>query len=186
MDRGVKAVRMDDIASRLAISKRTIYELFSDKRQLVGEALRYISEKKSGENFECFAGSGNIVDELVRMLRWWEDSAGSISRFVQDVRMFYPDIYERFSDEHSSTAIGIFREKLHKGVREGFLLEGLDVELTLYVVTNSVDTLAFGEKSTLPEGVSRQDVFRYIVVYFFRGITTEKGRKIIDEYINGK
>jgi len=184
MDLGVKAVRMDDIAARLAVSKRTIYELFSDKRQIVTEALEYATEKFRREQLGSFAEAGNIVEQIVVMLKLWEGSAWSMNRFAMDVYRFYPDIYAEFASRTTEERFDMMRVKLREGMEQGYLVPGLDVELTLYVVTNSITMLVFGEKSSLPAGMTRNDVFRFIVLYFFRGLATEKGRKILDEYIN--
>ena len=185
MDLGVKAVRMDDIAAHLAVSKRTIYELFRDKREIVAGALEYLTDKNKEET-KCFLDADNLVEEMVMMLKWWENSAGSINRFIMDVHRFYPDIYAEFVESHTEDNIEMMRIKLREGVEQGYIMSEIDVELALYVITNSIHMLVFGEKSTLPQGVARLDVFRFIILYFFRGITTEKGRVILDEYINSK
>lgn len=43
---GIRAVRVDEIAQKLEISKRTLYELFSDKDTLVGECWDKIREEQ--------------------------------------------------------------------------------------------------------------------------------------------
>ena len=39
-ERGIRSVKMDDIAMELSISKRTLYELFSDKEELLLEVVK--------------------------------------------------------------------------------------------------------------------------------------------------
>ena len=180
---GVKAVRMDDIAAQLAVSKRTIYELFRDKRDIVAQSLEWFSQKNRIETSSEIAAD-NIIQELINMLRWWESTAEATTRFIKDVYRFYPDIYGEFNDRHAVEKSEMMRARLRDGVEQGYLVPWLDIDMTLYVVSNSVSMLVFGEKSTMPAGATRNDVFRYIVVYFFRGIATEKGRGILDEYIN--
>ena len=185
IDLGVKAVRMDDIATHLAVSKRTIYELFRDKREIVAETLDYIAAKHHIEAEYFFtAEPHNIIEDIVKMLKWWEGNAWSINRFAMDVSRFYPDIYDDFAARTTESRYDLMRGKLNEGAQQGYLLPKLDVELTLYVITSSITTLVFGEKSNLPTGWTRNDLFRFIVLYFFRGLATEKGIKIFDEYIN--
>ena len=45
-DNGIRAVRMNDIASALAISKRTLYELFKDKETLLFESVKEYEVRK--------------------------------------------------------------------------------------------------------------------------------------------
>ncbi|MDR0511232.1 MAG: TetR/AcrR family transcriptional regulator [Rikenellaceae bacterium] len=184
MDMGVKAVRMDDIAAHLTVSKRTIYELFSDKRQIVAEALEYINARQKQEHLAMFAEQDNIIEEIIAMLRWWRAHASKISRFIQDVRRLYPDIFHEYIACNNAEGFDMLRRKIVRGVEQGMLLPEIDVETTLFVITRSIEMLAFGERSSLPENVTRQDVFRHIVLYFFRGVATKKGIRIIDEYIN--
>ena len=66
---GLKALRMDDIASNLGVSKRTIYEIFGDKETLITEALIKSSEgerpKKRIEMETC----ADMVEEFMCMLK---------------------------------------------------------------------------------------------------------------------
>lgn len=188
LDQGIKAVRMDDIAVHLAISKRTIYEIFSDKKELVEAVLEYMTNKHNQEQLQCIAGAQNLMEELVRQLKWWEESATNMHRFIREVKRFYPDVFKRMSAEHARTGTEMMRTKLHQGIEQGLLLPSIDVELTIYVITNSIAALALEERTAMPvpANVSDRDVFRFIIVFFFRGLATEKGIKIIDEYINNK
>ena len=180
---GVKAVRMDDIASHLAVSKRTIYELFSDKREMVAAALNFVVQKQKRER-HCLSGANNLVEEIVKTLQQWENHAEDIKRFISDVYRFYPGIHADFVARHREEDMNIMRTKLEEGVKQGFLVENLNIELTLFVMIHSIEALVLGEKFTQPPGVTRSDVFRFIVTYHFRGIMTEKGRVILDDYLN--
>jgi len=180
---GVKAVRMDDIAAELGISKRTIYELFADKRDIVAQSLEYFALKNQMGTSGQIAAD-NIIQEMINMLRWWESTAETTTRFVKDVYRFYPDLYMQFNERHAVEKSELMRARFRDGIEQGYLVPWLDVDMTLYVVGNSVMSLVFGENASFPPGKTRNDVFRYIVLYFFRGIATEKGRKKLDEYIN--
>ena len=64
MTLGIKAVHMDDIASSLSISKRTLYELFGDKEELLLEVFRFY-RRCMNEYMQEIASSANNVLEVI-------------------------------------------------------------------------------------------------------------------------
>ena len=66
---GVKSVRMDDVASDLGMSKRTLYEMFGDKEELLSESILYMMEQRQKDIYEKVAGCDNMVEVLLRSVR---------------------------------------------------------------------------------------------------------------------
>ena len=67
IERGIKDVKMDDIAAELSISKRTIYELFNDKEQLLREVLRLQYEKMQERGKEVIRNSSDILEIILKL-----------------------------------------------------------------------------------------------------------------------
>ena len=67
MSKGIKEVKMDDIASLLSVSKRTIYELFSDKEELLLEALKQLHERTRSEGKAIIRRSEHILDIILNL-----------------------------------------------------------------------------------------------------------------------
>ena len=90
---GIKRVKMDDIASDLNISKRTIYEQFSDKEQLLTECLKYIYRELRHHGRTLIKGSSrNTLDVILILYKIYFDMLKRANRnFFIDVKK-YPQI----------------------------------------------------------------------------------------------
>ena len=67
IERGIKDVKMDDIAAEMSISKRTIYELFNDKEQLLHEVLKFQHERMSENGREVIRSSSHILEIILKL-----------------------------------------------------------------------------------------------------------------------
>ena len=87
---GIKAVKMDDIAHCLGISKRTLYEIYSNKEELLLEGIKKDHEKKAVQMREyAFEGHHNVMDILIRFYHMQTETlAGIPPQFFTDMQRF--------------------------------------------------------------------------------------------------
>lgn len=183
---GLKAIRMDDIATQLGVSKRTIYEIFGDKETLIYECMDYYNDKLHAEKAQIMAQASNIIEEFVLLFQNWEEDADANYKLMVSLKRFYPNVYKKLSEGRSKEGFETLKRKMVKGVEEGYLLESVNYDLAISVFTHSIYGIISNQKAILPNNVSEKEAFKYVVTYFFRGIATEKGRKLIDEYLENK
>lgn len=184
---GVKSLRVDDVAHDLAISKRTLYEMFGDKEELLYHSVKYLFQSEAAEiqNEASTVQSGipalfEIFDALM--------ARGAVrKRVMENLAKFYPELYERVMTENRDYGLLVLRNKLTALVEEGLISEMVDIDLsiTMFYYT-SMGLMRRHGRLVLPNGVTEQDAFRYTIVNFFRGIATLKGVEQIDEYITAK
>lgn len=180
---GLKAIRMDDIATQLGVSKRTIYEIFGDKETLLYECMEYYNDKLHAEKAQIMAQASNIIEEFVLLFQNWEEDADANYKLMVSLKRFYPNVYKKLSEGRSKEGFETLKRKMVKGVEEGYLLASVNYDLAISVFTHSIYGIISNQKAILPNNVSEKEAFKYVVTYFFRGIATEKGRKLIDEYL---
>lgn len=183
---GIKSIRMDDIASNLGISKRTIYEIFGDKENLILECLRYYSLQMEEKKNKTIAKADNIIEEFLFMLEEWDSDIEVNQKLMTNVMKFYPKIYKQIFDENAAKGYATLRKKLVEGVEKGFFLDNINYDLAISVFSYSIFGIVYKKIGVLPDNVSDQDAFSYVITYFFRGIATEKGIRMIDEYMDKK
>lgn len=183
MSNGCKSVTMDEVAAANGISKRTLYEHFKDKTNLLEECLLMMEEKMLGEK----AFSGKSIIELV-CLEHESQSDMMINmriRFFEELKKYYPDLYDkmhkRFTDFHKVTT----RKFLERGQKEGLFLINIDMEVVGRMVFEIATIIQNSEIFSLANH-SRKQLFRETMVMYFRGISTEEGIKMIDKYLNIK
>ena len=181
---GVKSLRVDDLAQDLAISKRTLYEIFTDKEELLYHSIKnlFLNEAQEVQESSNLLQSG--IPTLFEVFDAMVARSAVRKRIMENLSKFYPELYERIMTENRDYGLAMLREKLTRLVEEGLVSESVNIDLsiTMFYYT-SMGLMRRHGRLVLPEGVTEQDAFRYTIVNFFRGIATLKGVEQIDEYI---
>ena len=141
---GIKAVRMDDIARHIGVSKRTIYEQFGDKEELLYQCLSYYVRE-------------------------------------QDRRLV--------AERRNRDGLEQFKIALSRGVEEGYFQGIVNFDLAITLLRYSVEGLIVRKDVLLSHNMSTNEALVFLVVNFLRGISTEKGMRLIDDFLekqNGK
>lgn len=180
---GVKSVTMDDVATELGISKRTIYEQFSGKRELLEACIERMHREHLAMEDQMIASSNNIVEELFSILRANEQVRHSMFRFVMDLKKYYPELFKQQTCTQNEVASARLRKRLVRGIEQGIIVPDTDVELSVFVVSETMRAMIMRADQLNPSAVDVTQAFRYIFVSFFRGIATAKGIEMIDQAI---
>lgn len=116
---GIKSITMDDIATSLGISKRTLYEVFSDKETLLEECI--LKGQKEGDEFlrNVLATSENVLEVLLKCYqRSIEQFHATNKKFFEDIKK-YPKAYELMTSRHnqdSEETVNFFKEGVKQGI----------------------------------------------------------------------
>ena len=183
---GVKSVRMDDVANSLGMSKRTLYELFGDKEELLSQSIVHMMERRCKNISEQVRDCDNMLEVLMKSIKIFTNS-GQVSdmekRLTANLKKFYPAVYEKVQRVHSEWGVQGLQYALDRCLAEGYLDPSVDVELMARLFFTSTGVLMSDNDVILPEGVSREEAFGAMVVNFLRGLSTVKGLQIIDEML---
>lgn len=177
--RGVRNVTMDEIAHELTMSKRTLYQIFSDKESLL---LACIEEQKIRHalTMEQRMGQTDNVLELVMCdfsLRL-DFIKGIAPQFFQDIVRF-PKVVESLQKDrmqHKEKAV----EFLQHGVKQGLFREDVNFEIIYTLLMNHVDSAS---NTGCYQQFPPVEVFKHLVFFVLRGCTTPKGMEMMDDYI---
>ena len=184
---GVKSLRVDDLAHDLGVSKRTLYEMFGDKEELLYHSIKYLFQKEESEVLVSVAGSQSGIPALFEIFDAMMDRGATRRRVMENLAKFYPELYERVMTENRDAGLAQLRNKLNSLVEEGLISEmvNIDLSITMFYYT-SMGLMRRHGRLVLPNGITEQDAFRYTIINFFRGIATLKGVAQIDEYLAQK
>ncbi len=186
MSNGCKSVTMDEVAAANGISKRTLYEHFKDKTNLLEECLIMMEAKMIEVGERAFNGSKSILELVCLEHESQTDMMVNMRiRFFDELKKYYPALYNkmysRFTDYHKVTT----RKFLERGQQEGLFLKNIDMELVGKMVFQIASMIQDSEIFSLANH-SRKQLFRESMVMYFRGISTEEGIKMIEKYLNIK
>jgi len=180
---GIKSVRMDDIAQRLGVSKRTLYELFGDKEGLLYLAMVCYLERNRQRWTERSSGASNVLEQLFVVLTDVMDHSETTVRMMDNLRKFFPAVYGKLMREGSEKNRADLRRMLEQGIADGLFIDRIDIELAITVLYYTASAITTRRDMILPEGISDRDAFLQIVSTFFRGISTAEGLELIDDFL---
>lgn len=183
VSQGIKSVRMDDIAQQLGVSKRTLYELFGDKEGLLYLAMRCFFEQAQQMRLASCAHASNVLEAMFMVLGDIMDSAELLQRLMNNLRKFYPAVYDKMIREGSAKSRRDLREMLEKGIADGLFVDSFNIELTISVLYYTSTALTMRKDLILPDGMTEREAFVQIISNSFRGISTAKGLQLVDDYL---
>lgn len=175
--KGVKAVKMDDIATEMAISKRTLYEIYSNKEDLLYECVKYDSEKMVMQIAEYAKSVDNEMDVIAYYLKMRIRDLGQVNPcFFIEVHKYTRIVnYLRKNNERQNTNSYLF---IQKGIEHGFFRENINYEIVHEIGDAAMDYVM---RSKMYQKYSLKDIFRTFIVVYMRGCCTEKGLKYLAE-----
>ena len=177
--RGIKGVRMEDVSKELKISKRTLYERFSDKEELLLECVKLNAKVQWDKCTAFMSHSDNVMEILCFFLKnTLEEFSKYNSKFFVEV-IKYRSVRE-FLDNKAQQEAEMKKAFFRRAVDEGLIVPGLDDELMGIMHRAAVDNLL---KEKAYEKWSLQKIFITFIMLFMRGILTERGRKELDLYL---
>ncbi|HHJ11203.1 MAG TPA: TetR/AcrR family transcriptional regulator [Bacteroidetes bacterium] len=179
---GIRSVTMDTIAENLGISKRTIYELFSTKDELIKACFNHISAEDEKQYQEILKNSGNVIEAFLHSIRRSVELMKSISPlFFHDIKKYYPEIFNCTGEEHSKRGYDRIIHFIKKGKEEGYLRKDINEDITTKLIMEQFNIMG-NEELFPPDKYNRSKLLENIAVNFVRGIATEEGLKIINNF----
>jgi len=181
---GIRNVTMDDLATSLGISKRTVYETFRDKTELVHKCLDTLKQNHEEKTREIISSSRNVIVTIFTFMKEGIKSMTSINPvFFLDMQKLYPGTWNCLSEENARKTFNLSKELLEKGVKEGLFRQNINIPIVAKLFHEQMNLLA-DEKIFPRDEFNYADVFQSLTINFMRGISTNKGIELIDEIIN--
>ena len=187
MQYGFKTFTMDDLASKMGISKKTLYEHFPSKNDLVEAVLDYALDM-SCKNVDPFVqGDGSVIENVYRNQKKVKEIFNINSdRPIWELQKYYSKTYERMEIEFAKSDARFIDKLLEKGWQEGLFREDINVNFYKTFYSSSVQRLR-SVANTFPE---REfffwDTIYTLMEYFFRILVNEKGMKELERVLQLK
>lgn len=182
VSQGVKAVRMDDIAQSLSVSKRTLYELFGDKEELLYQSIKFYIDKCNKHRQHQREKLNNGLELIMISLRDMVAEAPVSGRLRRNLRRFYPQVYERLDSESHGEIKGGLKRLLAQCVEDGYMMPTSNCDFVVSILYDSVQgSIVFDGRNEARDSMEHISLLSYAIVIFIRGLCTHKGVEIIDE-----
>jgi len=183
MTLGFKSVTMDDIANEMGISKKTIYQHFTTKPELVKEATLYVFKKVSEGIDTICEVSTNPIEELFEIKNFVSDYfKAENSSSIYQLQKYYPRIHHTIKQLHLQKMEKCIIENLKKGIELGLFRSEIDADIIGRFYFSGISSCKDNELFPV-EKYNPTHVHKEFLIYHLRGIGTVKGLSVLENIL---
>lgn len=168
---GIKRIKMDDIAQALSISKRTLYEIYENKEQLLCEGVVYEYQLRLEQHRQFTEQAENEIEVVMEVIRQDIVRLGGINPLFFSELAKYERVVELLNKEHEDKRLRSM-EFVQKGIENGYFRSDLNYDIISKMSDAVVQHVMM---SKMYEEYPLSEIFRNHVDILFRGICTDKG-----------
>lgn len=178
---GVRSVSMDDVARHLSVSKKTLYQYFADKDEMVTMVLVQHMEKDVKQYASFHVSSKNAIDELVKISACMKKDFQKLHpSLLFDLQKYHPKAWSVWMGHKQVHIKDSIVRNLKQGMEEGFFRPEINVEV-LAITRLELIQLIFDETLFPTDKYSLVGVNQQIFENFVYGLLTDKGRKVYEK-----
>jgi AcrR family transcriptional regulator len=181
---GIKSVTMDDIARQIGMSKKTIYQYFKDKDDLVNALVSKQLREDKDNLCAIIEEPGNVIEQMIGMMKHSEEFLGRINPvFIHDLQKYHPEAWKQFMVFKKDVLVTTIENLLTVGKKEDYIRADIDVKVMARMRVSQIEMGFNAELFPISE-FSPWHVQYQFMEHFTYGVCTTKGRKVLDKYKN--
>lgn len=182
MKYGVRSISMDDIARHLSVSKKTLYQHFEDKEDIVTICCQAHIGDVTREFQEIENVAENAIEELAKISLCLKQNSEEMNpTLLFDLQKYHPKAWNVWLDHKNKFIRESVIRNLKQGIEEGYFRPEIKVEIIAAMRLELVQ-LAFDDQLFPPSKFKVAEVQMQIFDHFVYGLVTEKGRKLYQKY----
>ena len=179
---GVRSISMDDISRHLSVSKKTLYQHFADKEDIVSMACQAHIESLASQFTEFTTNSKNAIEEMAKISQCLKQTMENTNpSLLFDLQKYHPKAWSVWVDHKNNFIRQSVIRNLKQGITEGYYRPELNVEI-IGAMRLELVPLPFNEVVFPPSQFKMSEVQVQLFDHFVHGIVTEKGRKLYVKY----
>lgn len=179
---GIRSITMDEIASQLGISKKTIYQYFTDKEEVVAAVFNAMMSRN---RICCLQGkeqAENAIHEIFLSFDMLQEMFRNMNPAILfDLEKYHPEIYKQFHEYKYGFIYQIVKQNLERGIEEKLYRSELNIDiLTRFRIESSM--LPFNSYIFPSNQTQLVEIEKEILEHFLYGISNDKGVKLLEKY----
>lgn len=179
---GIKRVTMDDIAKELGMSKKTIYQFYKEKDDLVNQLTEIELDRETGKFDDIKNQAKDPIHEIMLISEKLRQMMQHINPiFFLDLQKFYPKAFLQFQKFKENCALNEILRNIKEGKSAGLYRQDVDEDFAARLRLAQIDMLMFGNYFSY-ENITFVRAHELILDMFVHGICTVKGHKLINNY----
>lgn len=182
--KGVKCVTIDEIARQLKMSKKTIYQHFNTKSQLVNSCVGWVLEMKDNEISKVLQLKLDPITEMIELGKLNVETFRMFSKnTLKDLRNFYPEAWSIIEVFKEQIIYPQLLSNLNSGIQQGFYRENIQANIVVYMYIGLLDSVIM-QHSVLKTEASLDEVYKEHLKMHMYSICSEKGRNTLEQFLN--
>ena len=179
---GVKSVTMDDLAQRLAMSKKTIYQHFKDKSTLVVAVVDQLFLMQDAQILTIHEKRHDAIEEMYLISVFIRQLLSSMDASVMfDLKKYYPKAFDKVQCHKEDKMQSVIFDNLKEGVKQGYYRGEINIEILSRLKMIEAEW-SFNPEMFPPEKFKMIDVQMELFDHFLYGILTPEGFKMLNVY----
>lgn len=180
---GIRSVSMDDIANNLGMSKKTLYQYYADKDELVHAVVDNHINSLEHDCLSIQEGAKNAIDEVFMTIDKIIDEFNNMNPLlVHDLEKFHHRAFQRFREHKDKFLMEVLRHNLEWGIKDGLYRADINIEVMSKFRLESM-MIPFNVTAFPAGRYNLAELSREFIIHFIYGIATIKGHKLIQKYI---
>jgi AcrR family transcriptional regulator len=181
---GIKSINMDDLATRLGMSKKTLYRYVSDKNDLVARVFAFQMSEEDCQLRSISEKHPNAIDESFEIMHMVMSMIKDLHPSVLfDLQKYHPELMREMECKRNSVVLETLKKNLQKGIAGGYYRADLNIDFISSLYVSAVEGI-FHKLSFDQTGLSFQDLYLELFRYHIRGIASERGLAYLVEKVN--
>jgi TetR/AcrR family transcriptional regulator, cholesterol catabolism regulator len=182
MQYGLRSVSMDDIAGKLGISKKTIYQYFADKDELVEAVINEELERNQTMCGRDQHSSQNAVHEIFLAMDMVVELFSTMNpSLIHDMQKYHPSAFLKFQQHKNDYVYNIIRKNMERGIKEGLYREEIKLDILARYRVESM-MLPFNPDFHTKLKYNLAQIEEELIIHFMFGLASPKGYKLIIKY----
>lgn len=181
---GIKSITMDDIAKQLGMSKKTIYQHFSDKDKLVESLINEHIKRNTSQMCHFQSSAKNAIEEVLNTMKHLGEMFSKINpTMFYDLFKYHHEswkIYKNFKDKNLASMV---EANLARGIQEKLYRSDIHLKALAKLRIEEVE-MGFNQDIFPSDQFSLVEVQIEMLKHFLLGISSIKGHKLVNTYMN--
>lgn len=179
---GVRSVSMDDLAHHQGISKKTLYQYFDDKNDLVNQVTTLLLKERMAQYAAAIKDSSNAMDELFSISKLMRKHFSELNpALMYDLQKYHPEAWGLFLKHENEVVYHLVVKNLERGVAESFFRADLNVNILAKMRVEQIH-LSFDERLFPKNEFDFTEVQMQLFDHFVHGVLTETGLELYKNY----
>jgi TetR/AcrR family transcriptional regulator, cholesterol catabolism regulator len=182
MQYGVRSVTMDEIAVQLGVSKKTLYQYYADKDELVDAVILDVLTVNQDSCLKDRSMAKNAIHEVFLAIDMMQEMFQDMNPSVLfELEKYYPKAFEKFTKHKYSFLYKVMQENIERGIAEELYRSDIDVEIQVKMRLENM-MIPFNQMVFPKNKFDLIKVETELTTHFLYGLATIKGYKLITKY----